>query len=51
MTKIIQAAKVYNPEESMAAAAAQRALEAAQAARSHQQQSQASRGFAAGSDL
>ena len=51
MTKIIQTAKVYNPEESMAEAAAQRALEAAQASRSHHQQSQASRGFAAGPDL
>ncbi|CAL5225270.1 g8065 [Coccomyxa viridis] len=48
MTRIIQAAKIYNAEESLATAASQRALGAQQAAQSGKQRSSPSRGFAAG---
>lgn len=48
MTRIIQAAKIYNAEESLATAASERALNAEHAAQGQQQQKSVSRGFAAG---
>ena len=48
MTRIIQAAKIYNAEESLATAASERASNAVHAAQGQRQQKTVSRGFAAG---
>jgi hypothetical protein len=48
MTKIIQAAKVYDPEGGLAKAASEGALNAEQATQSQLRQGSVNRGFAAG---